>query len=299
MRDVPFAQLEALLAVARSKSFTAAARDRRVSRSAISQAIQQLEARLGVALVQRTTRSLSLTDAGRALVESVAPAFAQTEAALVQASARPGEVVGRLKLSVPLSAVSRVIEPVLPVFRERHPRIELEIALEDRFVDIVAGGYDAGIRLSESIERDMTQVRLTPPFRFVIVGAPSYLARRGRPRRPEDLLEHECLTFRSQNTGALYAWELERGRKSWRIPVRGSIVTNDAHLCTTFALAGLGLAYGSEPRVRQALRRGKLELVLEEYAPTVPGFYLYFPTRTKQPPPLRLFIETAREVLKR
>lgn len=299
LTDVPFAQLEALLAVARSKSFTAAARERGVSRSAISQAIQQLEARLGVALVQRTTRSLALTDAGRALVEGVAPAFAQTEAALVQASARPGEVVGRLKLSVPRSAVARVIEPLLPIFRERHPRIELEIAVEDRFVDIVAGGYDAGVRLSESIERDMTQVRLTPPFRFVVVGAPSYFAARGRPRRPEDLLAHECLTFRSQNTGALYAWELERGRKSWRVPVRGSIVTNDPHLCTSLARGGLGLAYSSEPRVRAALRSGSLEVVLEEYAPMVPGFYLYFPTRTKQPPPLRLFIEAARDALER
>src|SRR5262249_48773830 len=154
----------------------------------------------------------ALTDAGRRLLESVGPAFAQLTAALTEVSAKPGEAIGRLRLSVPRAALPYVIDPVLPTFRARHPRIEVEVTGEQRFVDIVAEGYDAGFRLSEAIERDMVHVRLTDSFRFVVVGSPDYLARAGTPTRPEDLLRHECLTFRSESTGALYAWELERGR---------------------------------------------------------------------------------------
>jgi DNA-binding transcriptional LysR family regulator len=176
-------------------------------------------------LLIRTTRSVSLTDAGRKLVETAGPPLRQTLSALTDVSAQPGEAVGKVRLSVPRSAVPFVIAPVLPTFRARHPRVEIEVAVEDRLVDIVAEGYDAGVRLTESIERDMVQVRLTDAFRFVVVGAPSYLARQGTPERPEDLLRHECITFRSTTTGALYAWELERGRRNWRVPVRGGVVT--------------------------------------------------------------------------
>lgn len=299
MQDVPFAQLQAFLAVARFKSFTRAARELGVSRSAVSQSMRHLEDRLRVVLVQRTTRSVALTDAGRTLVDRLGPALAETAAALSEVGAQPGEVVGRLRLSVPRSAVPLVIEPVLPTFRARHPRVELEVDVDDRFVDIVAEGYDAGVRLSESIERDMVQVRLTDAFRFVVVGSPKYLAKHGRPSRPEDLLAHECLTFRSQTTGALYAWELERGRRSWRVPVRGAIVTSDGNLCSRLAKRGLGLAYTSETPLREELRRGELEIVLEPYAPTVPGYFLYFPSRAQRSAPLRLFVETARELLRR
>lgn len=297
MQEVPFTQLQAFLAVARAKSFTAAARELGISRSAVSQSVQQLEERLRVVLVQRTTRSVALTDAGRRLVESVGPVVAQTAAALAEVSAKPGEVVGRLRLSVPHMAVPLIVEPVLPTFHERYPRVEVEIVLEERLVDIVAGGYDAGIRLSESIERDMVQVRLTEGFRFLVVGTPSYFAKRGRPQRPEDLLEHECITFRSPTNGALYAWELERGRKSWRVPVRGGVVTNDGLLCSTLAKRGIGLAYAPETWIREELRRRELEIVLEPYAPTVPGYFLYFPSRGQRSAPLRLFIETAKKLL--
>jgi DNA-binding transcriptional LysR family regulator len=296
MHDVPFAQLQAFLAVARASSFTGAARELGISRSAVSQSVQQLEERLRVVLVQRTTRSVSLTDAGRRLVEGAGPAFAQTAAALAEVSAKPGEVVGRLRLSVPRVAVPLIIEPVLPTFRKRHPRVEVELVLDERFVDIVAGGFDAGLRLGH-IERDMVQVRLTESFRFLVVGAPSYLAKRGRPQRPEDLLNHECIMFRSPTSGALYAWELERGRKSWRVPVHGGVVTNDGLLCSTLARRGLGLAYTPETWIRDELRRGALESVLEDYAPTVPGFFLYYPSRRQRSEPLRLFVETAKELL--
>jgi DNA-binding transcriptional LysR family regulator len=185
---------------------------------------------------------------------------------------------------------------VLPTFRARHPRVEVEVVVENRLVDIVAEGYDAGVRLSEAIERDMVQVRLTEAFRFIVVGAPAYLARHGTPERPEDLLRHECFTFRSPTTGALYAWELERGRKNWRVSVRGGVVTSDGEVMRALAEAGAGLAYAIEPAVQEQLRSGKLVRLLEAYAPTVPGYFLYFPSRAQRSEPLRLFVETAKEL---
>ena len=296
MHTAPFAQLQAFLAVARHRSFSAAARELGVTRSAVSQSVRQLEEQLRVVLLARTTRSVSLTEAGRRLLDSAGPAMGQATAALGEASAQPGETVGRVRLSVPRAAVPFVIEPVLPTFRERHPRVEIEVTVEDRLVDIVAEGYDAGVRLSESIERDMVQVRLTDPFRFVVVGSPRYLARHGTPERPEDLLRHECITFRSGTTGALYAWELERGRRTWRVPVRGGVVGSDNALNTRLAEAGMGLAYAFEPLIQAQLRRGKLRRVLETYAPTVPGFFLYCPSRAQRSAPLRLFVEAAKEL---
>lgn len=299
MNPAPFSQLQAFLAVARVRSFSSAARELGVSRSAVSQAVRQLEEQLRVVLLARTTRSVALTDAGRRLVESAGPAVAQTLAALTEVSAPLGEVVGRVRLSVPRLALPFVIEPVLPTFRARYPRIEVELAIEDRLVDIVAEGYDAGVRLTEYIERDMVQIRLTDAFRFVVVGAPSYLARHGRPERPADLLRHECITFRSQTTGALYAWELERGKKTWRVPGRGGVVSSDGMVCARLAELGMGLAYAFEPMVVEQLRDGRLECVLERYSPTVPGFFLYFPSRAQRSAPLRLFVEVAKELARR
>lgn len=296
MKTLPFPQLQAFLAVSRHRSFSGAARELGVSRSAVSQSVRQLEEQLRVVLLARTTRSVALTDAGRRLVEGAGPSVAQLVASLTEASAEPGEAVGRVRLTVPRAAAPFVIEPVLPTFHARHPRVEVEVVLEERLVDIVAEGYDAGVRLSESIERDMVQVRLTDAFRFVIVGAPSYLERNGTPERPEDLLHHECITFRSQTTGALYAWELERGRRNWRVPVRGSVVSSDARLSASLAERGLGLVYALEPLVLEPLRAGRLKIVLERYAPTVPGFFLYFPSVARRSAPLRLFVEAAKEL---
>ena len=297
MSPIPFAQLQAFLAVARANSFSGASRELGISRSAVSQSVRQLEEQLHVVLVQRTTRSVALTEAGLRLVEGVGPAFAQAAATLTEVSAQPGEAVGRLRLTVPRSAAPLIFEPVLPTFRARHPRVEVEIVFEERLVDIVAGGFDAGIRLTESIERDMARSRLTAAFRFVVLGSPKYLARRGTPQKPGDLLAHECITFRSPTNNALYAWELERGRKTWRIPVRGGIVTNDGLVCGELAKLGLGLAYVPEPQFADEIRRGQLTVVLEAYAPSVPGYFIYYPSRAQRSTPLRLFIEVAKELL--
>ena len=289
-------QLQVFLTVARLHGFTAAARDLGVSVAAVSQSVRQLERQLKVVLFTRTTRSVALTEAGRSLAERAGPGLGQAVEALRNVGAPSGEAVGRLRLSVPEVAVPLVIEPLLPAFRARHPRVEVEIVAENRFVDIVAEGYDAGIRLHEALDRDMVQVRLTEPFRFVVVAAPAYLEKHGTPRTPEDLLQHECFTFRHPTTGSLFAWELERGKRNWRVPVRGSIVANHGALIVAMAEQGLGLAYVIEPMVKDSLRSGRLVPILEPYAPKVPGFFLYFPSRAQRTGPLRLFLETAKEL---
>jgi DNA-binding transcriptional LysR family regulator len=292
----PLNALSSFLAVARQRSFAGAARHLGVSTSALSQSVRQLEARLGVTLLARTSRTVALTDAGQRLLEDAGAAVDQALESLKTVSARPGEVMGRVRLSVPSAAVTLVVARLLPPFVERHPKVEVEVQVENRFVNIVAEGLDAGIRLSEAIERDMVQVRLTDPGRFVVAAAPSYLARRGAPQRPQDLLQHDCICIRTSRSGARYAWELERGRKAWRVPVRGTVTTNDPELMRHLAVAGVGLLYAFEPQIADELRRGSLRLVLEPYAAAVPGFFLYFPSRAQVSPALRAFVDVAREV---
>ncbi len=296
MAFTPLNALNSFLAVARRRSFAAAARDLGVSTSALSQSVRQLEARLGVTLLSRTSRTVALTDAGQRLLENAGAAVDQALESLKTVSARPGEVTGRVRLSVPSVAVTLVVARVLPRFIERHPKVEVEIQVENRFVNIVAEGLDAGIRLSEAIERDMVQVRLTEPGRFVVAAAPSYLARHGTPQKPQDLLQHDCICIRASRDGARYAWELERGRKTWRVPVRGTVTTNDTELMRVLAVAGVGLLYMFEPEIADELRRGSLRLVLEQYAAVVPGFFLYFPSRAQVSPALRAFVDVAREM---
>lgn len=291
--------LQAFLAVARLKSFSAAARELGVTRSAISQSVKHLEDALGVTLLVRTTRSVAVTEAGERLAAGAAPALRQVATAMEEASAQPGEIAGRVRLTVPRAALPYVIEPVLPELLRRHPRVEVEVSIEDRLVDIVAEGFDAGVRLSEALDRDMVQVRLTDAFRFVVVASPAYLAEHGTPERPADLLDHQCITFRSPTTRALYAWELERGRKAYRVPVRGNFVCSDSALAATLAERGAGLAYAFEPHLRSAIRKGRLVVVLERYAPTVPGFFLYYPSVAGRSAALRAFIDTAKDLGRR
>jgi DNA-binding transcriptional LysR family regulator len=296
MAFTPLNALNSFVAVARRRSFAAAARHLGVSTSALSQSVRQLEARLGVTLLTRTSRTVALTDSGQRLLDNAGAAVDQALESLKTVSARPGEVTGRVRLSVPASAVTLVVARLLPRFLERYPKVEVEVQVENRFVNIVAEGLDAGIRLSEAIERDMVQVRLTDPGRFVVAAAPSYLARRGTPEKPPDLLQHDCLGIRSSPSGARYAWELERGRKTWRVPVQGTVTTNDPELMRLLAVAGVGLLYTFEPQIADELRRGSLRLVLEQYAATVPGFFLYFPSRAQVSPALRAFVDVAREL---
>lgn len=299
MKATLLPQLQIFLEVARTKSFTKAARAIGITPSAVSQAVRVLETELGISLLNRTTRSVSLTETGRRLVEQAGPGVGQAVQALRDALAHPGEIVGKLKLTVPRIAAPYVVTPVLPHFLARHPRLEVEVVFEERLVDIVAEGYDAGVRLIEAIERDMVHVRLTEAFRFVIAAAPSYLAKRGTPRKPEELMHHDCITGRSPTTGEPMAWDLEKGRRTWRVPVRGRVVANDFNVGSSLCEAGVGLIYTFEPFIAQRLKARRLKLVLEEYSPTVPGFYLYFPSRAQSSAALRAFVETAREHAKR
>lgn len=296
MAFTPLNALSAYLAVARRRSFAGAARELGVSTSALSQSVRQLEARLGVTLLNRTSRTVALTDAGRRLLEDAGPAVAQALESLKTVQARPGEVTGRVRLSVPNLAVGLILARLLPRFAERHPKVEVEVQVENRLVNVVAEGLDAGIRLSEAIERDMVQVRLTAPGRFVVAGSPAYLARRGVPQKPEDLLQHACISIRGSSGGARYAWELERGKKAWRVPVEGPVTTTDLELMRSLAVSGVGLIYAFEPAIAEELRRGTLRLVLEPYAAAVPGFFLYFPSRAQVSPALRAFVDVAREL---
>ena len=296
MAFTPLNALNAYLEVARRRSFAAAARELGVSPSALSQSVRKLEARLGVSLLTRTSRSVALTDAGQRLLEHAGPAVEQALESLKTVSVQPGEVTGRVRLSVPTAAVPLVLARLLPRFIEQYPRIEVEARVENQFVNIVAESLDAGIRLTEAIERDMVQIRLSGPGRIVVAGAPSYLARRGAPQKPADLLQHDCICFRAGTAGARFAWELERGKKDWRVPVQGPVTTNDHELRRRLAVAGVGLIYTLEPLIADDLRTGKLRVVLEEYAPLVPGLFLYFPSRAQVSPALRAFVDVAREM---
>lgn len=294
MAFTPLNALAAFLAVARRRSFAGAARDLGVSTSALSQSVRQLEARLGATLLTRTTRRVALTDAGQRLLADAGPAVDQALESMRSVGARPGEVTGRVRLSVPDVAADLILGDLLPTFAERHPRVEVDVQVENRFVDIVGEGFDAGIRLTEAIERDMVQVRVMGPGRFVVAGAPSYLARRGTPQKPEELLQHACIGIRTSSCGR-YAWELERGKRTWRVPVEGPVTTNGNALRRQLAVSGGGLIYTLEAQIAGELAAGRLRLVLEPFAAAVPGFFLYFPSRSQVSPAFRAFVDVARE----
>ncbi|HTS82508.1 MAG TPA: LysR substrate-binding domain-containing protein [Myxococcaceae bacterium] len=296
MAVTPLNSLNAFIAVARRRSYAAAARDLGVSTSALSQSVRQLESRLGVTLLTRTSRSVALTDSGQRLLETAGPAVDQALESLKTVRARRGEVTGRVRLTVPSVAVSLVLARLLPRFVERYPKAEVEVRVEDRLVDVVAEGLDAGIRLIEAIDRDMVHLRLSEAGRLVVAGAPSYLQRRGTPQKPHDLLEHDCICMRFSPSGPPWAWELGRAKRTWRVPVRGPVTTNSFELMRLLAVAGVGLIYAMESNIAAEVSSGRLRIVLEPYAPEVPGLFLYFPSRAHVSPALRAFVGVAHEL---
>lgn len=296
MPSAPLNALHAFLAVARAGSFSAAARDLGLSASALSQAVKRLEEQLDVVLLHRTSRSMSLTDVGQRLLDQAGPALDGALEALELATATPGELSGTVRLSVPHIATGLVLRHVLPRFAQRHPRVEVDVRVDNAFVDIVEQGLDAGMRLVEAIDRDMVQVRLHGPLRLVVAGAPSYLARKGVPASPRDLVHHDCIGMRFSPNGPAYVWELGEGEHATRIPVTGPVVTNDSHLMRLLACEGMGLICGMETSIATELARGELVLVLEDHALHLPGLFLYFPSRAQVSPALRAFIDVAREV---
>ena len=287
--------VEAFLSVARRKSFRRAAADLGVTPSAISQAVRALEARIGVPLFTRTTRSVGLTEAGERFLARARPAFEELVAAGEAARDLGGRPAGLLRLAVPRAVVPLILQPMIASFCEAYPDIELEIAASEELVDIAQQGFDAGIRLGQFIAADMTIVRLTPPFRFVVVGSPTYLARAGAPDRPEDLRNHACLRQRLSN-GAIALWRFLDGNRPLEVSVAGPLIANDLPSLLAAALEGVGLAQLPEPVAKAAVGEGRLRNLLAPFAPTTPGVFLYHSGRREVLPKLRAFIDHVKRV---
>lgn len=285
--------LDAFLRVAERKSFRAAAADLGVSPSAISQTIRALEARVGAALLTRTTRSVGLTQAGQYFLERAQPAFADLNRAYEAARSLGDRPTGLLRLNLPRVVISHVVEPILAGFLEAYPEIEVEICAEDGFVDLAATGFDAGVRLGEYLDADMVAVRLSPPFRFVVVGSPAYFDRHGRPERPADLRRLPCIRFR-QSRGTIPNWQFVDGNRPVEVAVTGPVILNDLRAAVSVATQGLALAHVAEPLILDELADGRLEAVLDAWAPSSPGVYLYYPSRSQILPKLRAFIDYVR-----
>lgn len=286
------------LAVAKSKSFRRAAAALGVTTPAVSHRVRRLEAALGVVLFARTTRSVTLTEAGQTLLEQCSPHVAALEHALALASERSKEPTGLLRLSVPRIAVPLVLMPVLPELRRRFPKVRVEVHVDDALRDLGEHGYDAGIRLGSMVQRDMVSTPLTEPFRTVIVGSPEYFERKGRPRSLEELREHEIIGYRNITGGDVYRWELQKRGSDVALDLDATVVLNDAAMMVDAAAAGMGLAYSFDAMVVGHEREGRLERVLDSFAITEPGLHLYFAPRAETAPKLRALIDTAREVLR-
>ena len=281
-------------AVAETKGFRAAGDRLGVSASAVSQALRKLEERLGIALVQRTTRSVRLTEAGEQLYASVRPALEDVRSAVTALGEMSGEPRGTVRLYVAPVSDAFLAGPLLTGFLADHPRVMLDVAAGDALVDIVATGYDAGIQLGEVIDRDMIAVPVSGDIRLVVVGAPAYFVRRRRPAHPRDLVEHECINWHQTPEAPPYRWEFtERGR-DFSVAVQSRVLTTDPALIIGLARAAAGLAMVYEFQVRDELRRGDLVPVLEEFSAPFPGFYLYYPQRRHVSPALRALLDYLR-----
>ena len=282
--------VEAFLATAKHRSFRRAANELGVTPSAVSQAVRTLEARVGAALLFRTTRSVGLTEAGQRFFDRAAPAFDDLVAAADAARDLGQRPTGLLRLSVPRGIVPLILEPIIAPFSEAYPEIEVEIAASEQMVDLANGGFDAGIRLGQFISPDMVAVRLTQPFPFVVVGSRAYFEAHGRPDKPEDLRNHPCLRIR-RSSGVVASWEFVEGNKAVEAFVSGPLIAHDFPTLIGAAQRGLGLAQLPEPLAASAIRDGKLEAVLAEFARTTPGVFLYYLDRRQVLPKLRAFID--------
>ncbi|WMY11765.1 LysR family transcriptional regulator [Paraburkholderia phenoliruptrix] len=285
--------LNAFRAVARLLSFKLAAVELGVTPSALSHAIRNLESRLGVRLLNRTSRIVQTTDAGRSLAQRLEVGFQEITEALDEINAFRERPVGRLRLSVLSDGARLLMARLLPRFVQSYPDVAVEVAVEDRMVDIVAEGYDAGIRFGGTIPEDFVAVPLSQPLKWVAVAAPKYLGRRRPVAVPEDLKTHSCIQIRT-GQGVIYRWEFRKGDDYRVIEVPGALCVNETTLGIELALAGTGVTYCLEDRVRQHLDRGELQVVLPDWAPVEPAFHLYYPSRRQMPSGLRELIDLLR-----
>jgi DNA-binding transcriptional LysR family regulator len=286
--------LLAFLAVVRERSFTRAAAKLGVSQSALSHTMRRLEAKLGIRLLTRTTRSLSPTEAGERLLERLGPHFEQIETELDGLAELRDKPAGTIRITAGEHAALTALWPALPKFLPRYPDIKVEVIVDYGLTDIVAQRYDAGVRLGEQVARDMIAVRIGPDLRMAVVGAPSYFAQRSLPKKPQDLTDHNCINLRLPTHGGLYAWELERGRRELHVRVDGQLIFNNIALRLNAALEGLGLAFLPEDAAQPHLAQGRLRRVLEEWCPPFPGYHLYYPGRRQTSPAFALLVDALR-----
>jgi DNA-binding transcriptional LysR family regulator len=282
--------VEAFLSVAHHRNFRKAAAELGVTPSAMSQAVRALEARVGVALFIRTTRSVGLTQAGERFLSRAKPAFEELAAAGAAARDLGQRPSGLLRLAVPRAVVPLILQPVIVSFCQAYPEIEVEIAASEELVDLAASGFDAGIRMGQFIDADMVVVRLSQPFPFVVVGSPDYLRSRIKPKQIDDLRDHACLRLRRPN-GSVVPWSFRNGNRAIEAVVSGPLIAHDYPTLIGAALDGLGLAQVPGPPVKAYLDEGRLQAVLTGFASTTPGLFLYYPSKRQIMPKLRAFID--------
>ena len=290
-----FAHLRAFVAVGQALSFTRAAEALGVTPSALSQIVRTFEDRIGVRLLNRTTRSVSLTEAGENLLRRVAPAVAELSQAVGQARLYQERPSGTVRVHAFRSAAELYIQPILPAFRRAFPKVVLDITIDDEVVDTVAAGFDAAIRIGEVIERDMIAVPLGAPLRQVPVAAPSYIAERGVPAHPRDLLAHDCIRWRWPGRTQPYRWEFFEDGDWFEVEVDGPLIVNSKEMALQAALDGVGIAFPVEWTARQAIAEGRLVAMLEAWCEPFPGHHLCFPQQRQMSPALRAFIDTVRD----
>ncbi|WP_027547830.1 LysR family transcriptional regulator [Bradyrhizobium sp. WSM2254] len=286
--------LLAFLAVARERSFTKAAARFGISQSALSHTIRQLEARLGVRLLTRTTRAVAPTDAGERLLERIGPHFDQIELEIDALNELRATPAGTIRVVAPDYAISSILWPKLRKFLVRHPEIKVELLLDNGLNDIVTERYDAGVRMGEQLAKDMISARIGPDFRFAVVGAKSYFGDRAVPKRPQDLTGHDCINYRFPTSGGLYVWEFEERGREIKVRVDGQLVFNNIFHVLDAALAGQGLAYVPEEIALPHIAKGRLQRVLEGWSPYWSGYHLYYPSRRQSSPAFVTFVEELR-----
>lgn len=292
MRGSEFAELKAFVAIVDRSSFAKAADHLGLSRSALSQTIRQLEARLGVRLLNRTTRSVSPTEPGRRLHERMAPMLREMDAAVAEAVDTRTRASGTLRINTLSMAAKRLIAPRLGRFARAHPDVVLDIVIDDSLSDIVGEGFDAGIRVGNRVQKDMVAVRMTPDVELLAVASPDYLARNGEPRTPEDLSRHPCILWRFPGSGRIAGWEFSKAGKTVQFFGEGNVISNHQDIIVPAALQGLGILYSyNDDDIAEALRDGRLRRVLADWSPKVPGLYLYYSNRRHMLPSLRAFID--------
>lgn len=294
MANANFNTLATFGVVARERSFTRAAAKLGVSQSALSQTIKALEAQLGLRLLTRTTRSVSLTEAGERLLRITAPRLDEIAQELAALSALRDKPAGVVRITAGEHPSETLLQPVLARLLPDHPDVHVEISVDTGMTDIAAAGYDAGVRLGEQVAKDMIAVRIGPDLRMAVVGAPAYFARHPAPETPQDLTGHACINLRLPTYGGLYAWEFERDGRELRVRVEGQLVVNTGALRMAFALDRLGLAYVPEDAAQAHLSSGRLVRVLEDWCPPFPGYHLYYPSRRQPSPAFTLVLDALR-----